>query len=64
LILEQGRLRGAIILGSPELFDDVTKAVEIGLDLGSDLDALERGKWQALSRGVEGGTLALGVSAT
>jgi nitrite reductase (NADH) large subunit len=64
LILEQGRLTGAIILGSPELFDDVTKAVEIGLDLGSDLDALERGKWQALSRGVEGGTLALGVSAT
>lgn len=64
LILEEGRLTGAIILGSPELFDDVTKAVEIRLELGSELDALEHGKWEALSRGVEGDTLALGVSAT
>jgi NAD(P)H-nitrite reductase large subunit/ferredoxin len=50
LILEEGRLTGAILLGNPELFDDVTRAVEIRADLGSDLDALERGKWQALSR--------------
>jgi NAD(P)H-nitrite reductase large subunit/ferredoxin len=57
LILEDGRLTGAIILGSPELFDDVTRAVELGVDLGSDLDALEHGKWQALSRLVEGETL-------
>ena len=28
LVLEDGRLTGAIILGSPELFDDVTTAVE------------------------------------
>jgi NAD(P)H-nitrite reductase large subunit/ferredoxin len=28
LVLEDGRLIGAIILGSPELFDDVTRAVE------------------------------------
>ena len=58
LILEDGRLTGAIILGSPELFDDVTSAVESRLELGSDLDALERGKWEALSRAVEGETLA------
>lgn len=58
LVLEGGRLTGAIILGSPELFDDVTTAVERKLDLGSDLDALERGKWQALSRLVEGETIA------
>ena len=64
LILEEGRLTGAIILGSPELFDDVTRAVEIRLELGSELDALEHGKWEALSRGVEGDTLELGVSAT
>jgi nitrite reductase (NADH) large subunit len=64
LILEEGRLTGAIILGSPELFDDVTNAVEIRLDLGSELDALEHGKWEALSRGVDGETLGLGVSAT
>jgi nitrite reductase (NADH) large subunit len=58
LVLEGGRLTGAIILGSPELFDDVTTAVERELDLGSDLDALEQGKWQALSRLVEGETIA------
>ena len=58
LVLEGGRLMGAIILGSPELFDDVTTAVERKLDLGSDLDALEQGKWQALSRLVEGETIA------
>jgi nitrite reductase (NADH) large subunit len=58
LVLEDGRLAGAIILGNPELFDDVTKAVELGLDLGADLDALEQGKWQALSRAAEDATLA------
>jgi NAD(P)H-nitrite reductase large subunit/ferredoxin len=57
LILEEGRLTGAILLGSPELFDDVTAAVERGLDVGSELDALERGKWQALSRLAEDETL-------
>ena len=57
LVLEDGRLTGAIILGSPELFDDVTRAVERGVDLGSELDALERGKWQALSRLTEDETL-------
>ncbi|HVD24734.1 MAG TPA: FAD-dependent oxidoreductase [Gaiellaceae bacterium] len=58
LILEHGRLTGAIILGSPELFDDVTTAVETGLEVGTELDALEHGKWEALSRAVEGETLA------
>jgi NAD(P)H-nitrite reductase large subunit len=58
LILEEGRLTGAILLGSPELFDDVTTAVERRVDLGSELTALERGKWQALSRLAEDETLA------
>jgi len=58
LILEEGRLTGAIILGSPELFDDVTRAVESRVELGSELDALEQGKWEALSRFAEGETLA------
>jgi nitrite reductase (NADH) large subunit len=58
LVLEDGRLTGAIILGSPELFDDVTRAVERRVDLGSELDALEHGKWQALSRLAEDETLA------
>jgi nitrite reductase (NADH) large subunit len=58
LILEEGRLTGAIVLGSPELFDDVTSAVESRVDLGSELDALEHGKWQALSRLAEAETLA------
>jgi nitrite reductase (NADH) large subunit len=58
LVLEDGRLTGAIILGNPELFDDVTLAVERRIDLGSHLDALEHGQWQALSQLVEGETLA------
>ena len=58
LILEDGRLAGAIILGNPELFDDVTAGVEQRIDLNAELDALEHGKWQALSRLVEGETLA------
>ena len=57
LILEEGRVTGAMLLGSPELFDDVTRAVENRVDLGSELDALERGKWQALSRLGEDETL-------
>ncbi len=58
LVLEEGRLTGAILLGSPELFDDVTRAVEAGVDLGSELDELGQGKWQALSRLAEDETLA------
>jgi NAD(P)H-nitrite reductase large subunit/ferredoxin len=58
LVLDEGRLAGAIVLGDPELFDDVTAGVEQGIDLSADLDALEHGKWQALSRLVEGATLA------
>jgi hypothetical protein len=51
-------LTGAILLGSPELFDDVTAAVERGVDVGSELDALEHGKWLAVSRLAEDETLA------
>jgi hypothetical protein len=51
-------LTGAIILGSPELFDDVTRAVETQLPVGSELEALEKGKWEALSRAVDDETLA------
>jgi NAD(P)H-nitrite reductase large subunit/ferredoxin len=57
LVLADGRLTGAILLGHAELFDDVTRAVEIEADVGSDLTALEQGHWQALSRSVEGETL-------
>ena len=57
LVLEDGRLAGAIILGNPDLFDDVTAGVERRIDLSSELDALEHGKWQALSGLVEGDTL-------
>ena len=57
LVLEDGRLTGAIVLGSAELFDVVTEAVEARLELGADLAALERGDWEALSRATEGATL-------
>ena len=42
----------------PELFDDVTRAVETQLPVGSELEALEKGKWETLSRAVDDETLA------
>ena len=50
LVVEDGRVAGAIVLGSPELFDDVTRAVEVRLEVGADLDALDHGDWRSLSR--------------
>jgi NAD(P)H-nitrite reductase large subunit/ferredoxin len=50
LVVEDGRVSGAIVLGSPELFDVVTRAVEARLEVGSGLDALEQGDWRSLSR--------------
>jgi nitrite reductase (NADH) large subunit len=50
LVVEDGRVAGAIVLGSPELFDVVTRAVDARLEVGSDLDALEQGDWSSLSR--------------
>jgi len=50
LVVEDGRVAGAIVLGSLELFDVVTRAVETRLEVGSDLDALEQGDWRSLSR--------------
>jgi NAD(P)H-nitrite reductase large subunit len=57
LVLEDGRLVGAIVLGNAELFDAVTDAVEARLDLSADLDELERGNWDALSRAEEDGRM-------
>ena len=64
LVLEDGRLAGAILLGNPELFDDVTAAVEQRVEVGTELDALERGKWEALSRAVADDTLPTRESST
>jgi hypothetical protein len=64
LVFDEGRLTGAILLGSPELFDDVTAAVERRIELGAELDALERGKWEALSRAVADETLPARQSST
>jgi NAD(P)H-nitrite reductase large subunit/ferredoxin len=58
LVLENGRVAGAIVLGSPELFDIVTQAVEERLEVGAELDALEQGDWTSLSRAAEPATLA------
>ena len=63
-MLEDGRLAGAILLGSPELFDDVTAAVEQRVEVGTELDALEHGKWEALSRAVADDTLPTRESST
>ena len=49
LVVEDGRVAGAIVLGSPELFDVVTRAVDARLEV-FDFDALEQGDWSSLSR--------------
>jgi nitrite reductase (NADH) large subunit len=50
LVVEDGRVVGAIVLGSPELFDVVTRAVDARLEIESDLVALQQGDWRSLSR--------------
>jgi nitrite reductase [NAD(P)H] large subunit len=57
LVLDEGRLTAAIVIGSPELFDDVTRAVEARLDLSAELERLEQGDWTFLSHAMEPATL-------
>jgi len=50
LIVAQGRIAGAIMIGYPVEAALVTRAVKSGQDVGARLDALRRGDWQALER--------------
>ena len=49
LIVRGREAIGAIILGSPALFDGVSDAVQTGLDLGDHLAAIEGGDWGVFS---------------
>ncbi len=50
LIVTQGRIAGAIMIGLPLEAALVTRAVKSGQDVGPALDALRRGDWSALER--------------
>jgi nitrite reductase (NADH) large subunit len=48
LVLKSGRLVGAIIIGHPELFDQVTDAVAAHQDMATHLSNLRAGDWSML----------------
>lgn len=54
LVLRGGHAIGAILIGSPSLFDGVADAVQTGRDLSAHLDAIERGDWSSLAGGEDG----------
>jgi nitrite reductase (NADH) large subunit len=49
LVLRDGTVVGALLLGYPELADAVTSAVEAGVEASGILPALKRGNWSVLS---------------
>jgi NAD(P)H-nitrite reductase large subunit len=48
LVLREGRVYGAILVGHPELSDAVKLAVERHRDVSAELDRLEAGDWSVL----------------
>jgi nitrite reductase (NADH) large subunit len=49
LVLKDGKVRGAILIGHAELAEPVTRAVEANMDVTPVLASLERGDWSVLS---------------
>ena len=49
LVLREGRAVGAVLIGTPELYDDVVSAVDEGRPLGEHASALGRGDWSSVS---------------
>jgi NAD(P)H-nitrite reductase large subunit len=49
LVIRDGKVEGAILIGHKELADGVAAAVEVNLDVSDSLDALERGDWSCLT---------------
>jgi nitrite reductase (NADH) large subunit len=49
LVLEDGKIRGAILIGHGELTEPVSRAVEANMDVTPVLASLERGDWSVLS---------------
>lgn len=48
LVIRDGRLKGAILIGWPALVETVSKAVKAGQDVAPVLDALRKGDWSGL----------------
>ena len=49
LVLREGRVAGALLLGHPELADAVVGAVDAGRDVAGQREALARGDWSGLA---------------
>jgi NAD(P)H-nitrite reductase large subunit len=49
LVLRDGKVCGAILIGHAELTEPVTRAVEANMDVMPVLTPLERGDWSVLS---------------
>ncbi len=48
LVLRNGKLLGAILMGWPEWMEPLSKAVKVHADVSSHLDTLQKGQWQPL----------------
>jgi NAD(P)H-nitrite reductase large subunit len=49
LVLDDGKVRGAILIGHAQLAEPVSRAVETNMDVTPVLASLERGDWSVLS---------------
>lgn len=50
LVLKDGILKGAILIGWPELIEPVSKAVKAKADIKASLDAIRSGNWKNLQQ--------------
>jgi nitrite reductase (NADH) large subunit len=50
LVLRDGILRGAILIGWPDLIEPVSKGIKAGRDASPVLDSLRAGDWGGLMR--------------
>jgi nitrite reductase (NADH) large subunit len=55
LVIHAGKVCGAILIGHPDLFDLVSEAVTMNLDVSLSLPALAQGDWSVLSRSLRRG---------
>jgi nitrite reductase (NADH) large subunit len=53
LVVRDGRAIGAIVIGSPGLFDGTAEAVQANRNLSGNLDAIARGDWSSLTSDVD-----------
>ena len=54
LVIQAGKVCGAILVGHPDLFDLVAEGVKMNLDVSLSLPALAQGDWSVLSRSLPG----------